>query len=48
MYEKLIKKANQCFEKALKTKDVELKIFYLSASKGYEDKAKNLTIEEAC
>lgn len=47
MYEKLIKKANQYFEKAMKTKNLELKLFYLSASKGYEEKALNLTIGEA-
>ena len=47
MYEKLIKKANFYFNKALKTKDLNLKLFYLSASKGYEEKALNLTIGEA-
>ncbi|MBR2909289.1 MAG: hypothetical protein IKC11_02955 [Clostridia bacterium] len=48
MYEKLMNKAKECFNKALQTTDVCLKAFYFGASKGYEDKAKNLTIEEAC
>lgn len=47
MYEKLIEKAELYIAKAKETTNLELKIFYLKASKGFKAKAKNLSIEEA-
>lgn len=46
-YEKMIKKSNQCLEKAQSTSDLDLRLFYLNTSKGLKIKANNLSIEEA-
>lgn len=45
-YEKMIEKSNESLEKALNTSNLDLRLFYLGASKGYKDKANNLTIEQ--
>lgn len=45
-YEKMMNKADECTSKAIAAKDVNIKAFYYNASKGYEMKAKNLTIKE--
>lgn len=47
MYEKLIEKAELYIAKATETTNLDLKIFYLKASKGFKAKAKSLSIEEA-
>lgn len=46
-YEELMNKADENMRNALETTDVDLKTFYYNASKGYEAKAKNLTLKEA-
>lgn len=45
-YEKLMNKADENMRNALETTDGNLKAFYYNASKGYEARAKNLTIKE--
>lgn len=48
MYQTLIEQSEEALEKAKQTTDLNLKLFYLRVAKGYERKAKNLTIGEAC
>lgn len=44
MYEKLIEKANEYVIKAQSTNNLDLRIFYLNASKGYKQRAESLTV----
>lgn len=46
-YEYLQNKAIECYNKAGKINDVNLKKFYFNASEGYKMKAAKLTVEEA-
>ena len=48
MYQTLIEQSEAALEKAKQTTDLNLKLFYLRVAKGYEMKAKNLTLGEAC
>lgn len=46
VYQHLMDQRDKCVAKALKTKDGNLKVFYANASRGFEEKARNLTLEE--
>lgn len=46
VYQHLMDQRDKCVAKALKTKDGNLKVFYVNASRGFEEKARNLTLEE--
>lgn len=46
-YERLMSLAKIMHDKALSNDCVDMKIFFLNASKGYEEKARKLTIQEA-
>ena len=42
-----MKRSEKAFEKAQSIKDVDVKKFFLNASKGFKIKANKLTLEEA-
>lgn len=46
-YEYLMSQARECFNKALNTTCIHLRLFYLNARLGFIHRANNLTIEEA-
>lgn len=46
-YEQLMEQADKAIERAALEQDLDLKEFYLNASKGFVIKAMKLTIEEA-
>lgn len=47
-YERLIKASDRLVQKAQGAQDVDTKAFLFRASKGYKEKARSLTVEEAC
>ena len=46
-YEYLINRSEECFEKSKKIEDINVKKFFLNASKGFKIKANKLTLEKA-
>lgn len=46
-YEKLMEKAENCLKMAKRVVSKDIQAFFFNASKGFEKKAKQLTIEEA-
>ena len=47
MYEKLMRKAAECHEKAVNASSPDIVVFFLNAEKGFIVRAKNLKICEA-
>lgn len=47
-YERLIRASDRLVQKAQEAQDVDTKAFLFRASKGYKEKARSLTVEEAC
>ena len=46
-YEYLINRSEECLERAKNINDVDVKKFFLNASKGFKIKAGKLTLEQA-
>ena len=46
-YEYFINRSEECFEKAKNIDDVDVKKFFLNASKGFKIKSEKLTLEQA-
>ena len=46
-YEYLINRSEECFEKSKKIEDINVKKFFLNASKGFKIKANKLTLEKS-
>ena len=46
MYEKLMRKAAECHEKAMSATSPDVAVFFLNAEKGFIVRAKNLKISE--
>ena len=47
-YERLIRASDRLVQSAQEAQDVNTRAFLFRASKGYKEKARNLTVEEAC
>lgn len=47
-YEKLMEKSETARNLAIACQDLDLKLFYLNVSKGFEEKARALLVGEVC